>query len=169
MASNTQSREYQDSVKVSGEFDFQETILEPHTFINNSLITFDLSEISFIDKSKQILKIAFSLYPGDKRVLTKPIQTKRPSIGTKKTSWCIFSETVCFPEEYMEGEIVITVYDYSSNFATIKIPYSVFKQSISEIGGEFDLVSASLRNDSLVSYVARQRSTDTLIVFQEKP
>lgn len=168
MAGSTQKKDYQDTVKVSGKFTFQETVLSPHTFINNSLVTFDLSGISFADESNHILKIVFSLYPGNKRVLTKPIQTRRPSIGVKNSAWNIFSEIVAFPEEYMNGEIVITVYDYSSNFATIKIPYSVFLQSISEIGGEFDLISASLRNDSLVSYVARQKSTDTLIVFQEK-
>lgn len=168
MTDTTKSQGYEDNLKVSGKFDLQETTLDPFTFINNSLMTFDLSGISFADESRNILKIIFSLYPGDKRVLTKPIQTKRPSIGVKKSSWCVFTQTVCFPEEYMTGEIVITVYDYSSEFATIKIPYSVFLQSISEIGGEFDLVTANLRNDSLASYVARQKSTDTLIVFQEK-
>lgn len=162
------SKTYETTFKTSGKFDFRETILDPFVFINNSKVTFDLSGISFNDESKNILKIAFSLYPNKKRILTKPIQTKTPSVGIKNSYWNIFTETVSFPEEFLTGEIIITVYDYSSDFATIKIPYSVYLQSISEIGGEFDLVSANLRNDSLVSYVARQKSTDTLIVFQEK-
>lgn len=167
MTTNTQ-KQYETTLKVAGKFNFTETTLDKFVFVNNSTIKFDLSGISFQDATKEILKISVSLYPGNKRVLTRPIQTKRSYIKVRNEAWNIFTENVSVPEEYQTGEIIITVYDYSSNYATIKVPYSLFLQSIAEIGGEFDLVSANLRNDALVSYVVRQKSTDTLIVFQEK-
>lgn len=157
-----------DTLVISGNFSIGTTTRPTIDIINGEAFSVDVSGVQVVNGSQRMQTVKISVQLGNQEpiIVAAPIEKPiNPNIKflEEQDEFRIVELKGFFKEGETSGTLVIKVFDPSGNAAVINVPYNVMFLSISDYGSDFDLVQANITNTNDVSYVLRQRETDSVL------
>lgn len=150
---------------------------------NNEIFTLDLSSINVLnletndkdtDKYSKIYKAVIDWGDGKKDTVFKSIEKKVNTLGVAEpVKWDIVEHKYSMKEyiDYTQYEktptvIKINCFNVYGTCFKFEIPFEILYKSLPELGTEFKIISANIRNDGNTSYVLKHVATDSIVVVR---
>lgn len=136
---------------------------EPITIINGEDISFDFSS----ELETGLMKVTI-ICNEDRNIVQKPFIPANAAIVVNENEWCKFSQNFSFSKEESNGTITIKLEYEKADTLSKTFDYNVYYKSLEELNVNFELIGANLTNNNKVSYLIKNKTTDTLIIVKTK-
>lgn len=147
------------------------TNLDEITIFNNEEFIIDLTDVKILkfDKESPIdedyvepHKIIVDWGDGKTDTSVAKITNSLSTINSN-SEWKKISHNYAFEEYTEKSAVKITCFNIFGTSFTFNLPFSVVYKSLSDIGTEFKIISANIRNDGETSYVLKHIATDSIV------